>query len=147
MFRTITLVLALSATPLLAASHGPGGGVPGAYFIENWDLDGDGQVTLAEAGEKRAELFYAFDSDENGILDAAEYDVFDEVRALDLAENEQSMSRDNPANAMLREVTDANGDGEVTRAEFMDALPAWFARFDRNGDGVLSVDDFGPRRP
>lgn len=148
MFRTIALTLALSATPVLAANHGQGGGMPGAHFIENWDLDEDGQITLAEVIEKREDLFYAFDSDENGVLDAEEHDMFDEVRATDLAENGQGMGqgRDNPANGMLREVTDANGDGLVSHQEFMEAVPDWFARMDRNGDGVVTTDDFGPRR-
>lgn len=148
MFRTIALTLALAATPALAANHGQGGGMPGAHFIENWDLDGDGQVTLAEATEKRGDIFYAFDSDENGVLDAEEHDMFDEVRATDLAENGQGMGkdRDNPANGMLRERTDANGDGLVSHEEFMGAVPDWFARMDRNGDGVVTTDDFGPRR-
>lgn len=41
---------------------------------------------------------------------------------------------------------DANHDGTVTRAEFVNGTDAWFAMRDSNGDGVLTVDDFGPRR-
>ena len=36
---------------------------------------------------------------------------------------------------------DADGDGSVTRDEFDDAAERMFARFDRNGDGVLSPED------
>jgi Ca2+-binding EF-hand superfamily protein len=36
---------------------------------------------------------------------------------------------------------DADRDGVVSRAEFVDARRARFAQMDRNGDGSLSVDD------
>ncbi len=38
---------------------------------------------------------------------------------------------------------DANGDGVITRAEFLTARSARFAKLDRNGDGAVSRDDFG----
>ena len=41
---------------------------------------------------------------------------------------------------------DTNQDGTVTRAEFVDGTDAWFKMRDKNGDGVLTLDDFGPRR-
>lgn len=148
MTRTLALVLALAAMPALAANHGPGTGTPGLHFIENWDLDGDGQVTLEEATERRGDIFLTFDSNEDGVLDAEEHDMFDEARATDMAENGQGMGkgRNNPANGMMRDVTDADGDGQVSREEFMAAVPDWFARMDRNGDGVVTTDDFGPSR-
>ena len=41
------------------------------------------------------------------------------------------------------ENADANGDGVVTKAEFLAARNARFDKMDRNGDGVVSRDDFG----
>ena len=38
---------------------------------------------------------------------------------------------------------DANGDGIVTKAEFLASRNARFDKMDRNGDGVVSRDDFG----
>jgi Ca2+-binding EF-hand superfamily protein len=38
---------------------------------------------------------------------------------------------------------DANGDGVVTKAEFLAGRNARFDKMDRNGDGVVSRDDFG----
>lgn len=38
---------------------------------------------------------------------------------------------------------DANGDGVITRAEFLAARSARFAKMDRNGDGAVARDDFG----
>ncbi|WP_323006144.1 hypothetical protein [Pseudorhodobacter sp.] len=38
---------------------------------------------------------------------------------------------------------DADGNGEVTLEEFVAATKTVFGQVDRNGDGVLSVADFG----
>lgn len=136
----ILIALLFAATTATAQQ-----GVPGGHFVENWDLDGDSQVTLAEATERRGDVFLTFDADENGILSAEEHDLFDEARAMDMAENGEGHGKGkrNPANGMLRDVTEANGDGNVTREEFMDAVPAWFASMDRNGDNVVTTADFG----
>ena len=40
---------------------------------------------------------------------------------------------------------DVNGDGSVTLSEFINQSAAWLALVDRNGDGVVTSDDFGPR--
>lgn len=121
-------------------------GQPGAHFIENWDMDEDGQVTLAEAQEKRGEIFIMFDQDENGLLDAAEYDLFDETRQADMDENaggHQKGQMRSVDQGMMREFNDANGDGQVTRDEFLANAETWFSMMDRNGDGVVTTDDFG----
>lgn len=48
----------------------------------------------------------------------------------------------NAAQAVARLMeADTNRDGRVTRAELISWRSANFARFDRNGDGVLSIDD------
>lgn len=143
MLRIAALTMFITAGSLAQAQQGN----PGTHFIENWDLDGDGQVTLAEATERRGDVFLSFDADDNGILSPEEYDLFDEARANDMRENGfgQGRSGNGPANGMLRQFTDANGDGRVTREEFMNAVPAWFERMDRNGDSAITEEDFGPR--
>jgi len=40
---------------------------------------------------------------------------------------------------------DTNGDGMISRAEFMAQAEARFARMDKNGDGVISADELGRR--
>ena len=45
-------VLTVAAALFIASSAYAQQGQPGAHFLENWDLDGDGQVTLAEAQGK-----------------------------------------------------------------------------------------------
>lgn len=144
--------LAVFAGPALASSHGGGqGGKMGGHFIENWDIDGDGTVTLEEVMERRSDVFASFDADEDGKLSGEEYDVFDEARANDIKEMGGGMGQGNgngagnPANGMKREFTDMDKDGFVTREEFMASTPGWFTRMDKNGDGVVTKDDFGPR--
>lgn len=120
-------------------------GKPGAHFLENWDLNEDGQVTVAEATEKRGDVFYMFDQDENGALDAAEYDLFDETRKADMDAN--AGGHRGPmrkvSQAMAREFNDVDKDGTVTEEEFLSQVPAWFSMMDRDGDEVLTSSDFG----
>lgn len=139
-----TTALILSAGMAFAANQGG----MGVHFIENWDLNEDGKVTLEEATEKRGDLFAMFDQDENDVLDSAEYDMFDETRKAQQDENGGGMGRgrNNPIKGMVRQVTDVNGDGNVTRDEFMTTMTAWYTRRDKNGDGVITTDDFGRRR-
>lgn len=151
----LILALGLTASGAFAASHGQMGG----HFIESWDLNEDGQVTLAEATERRSDVFASFDSDDNGVLSSEEYDLFDEARANDMAENglkgqgqgqghgngQGQGKRMSPAQGMQRAFNDADKDGTVTQQEFMDGTADWFAMVDRSGDGVVTTEDFGPR--
>ena len=121
-------------------------GQPGAHFIENWDLNEDGQVTLAEAQKKRGEIFTMFDQDENGVLSDAEYDLFDETRRTDMDENAGGHKKGQMRGvdkAMMRDFNDTNGDGQVSRSEFVDKAEDWFTMMGRTGDGVVTTDDFG----
>jgi len=120
-------------------------GQPGAHFIENWDMDEDGQVTLAEAQEKRGEIFTMFDQDENGVLNDSEYDLFDETRRADMDENAGGHKKGQMRGvekAMMRDFNDVDGDGLVSRDEFVGRAGDWFIMMDRTGDGVVTTDDF-----
>lgn len=146
MFKTPLATFAFAVTlPLAAVAQNQ---MPGQHFIENWDQDGDGQVTLAEATEKRGEIFYMFDQDENGMLNSAEYDLFDETREEDMRNNaggHQKGAMKGVNQGMTREVNDTDNDGQVTEEEFLINVPAWFAKVDRNTDGVITTADFGRR--
>ncbi len=144
--RNILRATILAALLPLAASAQDG--TPGAHFIENWDLDGDGRITLAEATEKRGEIFYMFDQDESGALDADEYDLFDETRQADMDANAGGHGKGQMKGVnqgLMRDYNDADGDGAVTQAEFLARVEGWFTMMDRSGDGVITTDDFGPR--
>lgn len=138
------LLLLASACALGTAALAQG--TPGAHFIENWDMDGDGLITVAEIAEKRGEIFVMFDQNEDGALDAAEYDLFDETRRADIEAN--AGGRKGPMalvdKAMDRTFNDADGDGLVSLDEFGAQAPAFFDTLDKNGDGVISSADFKP---
>jgi Ca2+-binding EF-hand superfamily protein len=105
-------------------------------------------VTFEEVEARRGDIFYMFDQNEDGILQSAEYDLFDEARAADMANmggHEGNAMR--PVDAgMMRATNDADGDGLVSREEFVGFSATWFVQMDRNGDGVITTDDFGRGR-
>lgn len=134
------LLAAALAFPAMAQQ-----GNPGAHFIENWDLNDDGQVTIEEATQKRNDVFYMFDQDENGSLNAAEYDLFDETLKADMQANAggHQGQMQGVSNAMAREFNDVDADGLVSLEEFLSRVPAWFEMMDRDGDNMLTTSDFG----
>jgi len=135
-----TTFASLIATSVFAA------GTPAAGFIENWDGDADGVITMAEIAEKRENIFVTFDENGDGILTADEYIAFDEVRAADQANEARGTSAGGHGKAavgMTLGFNDIDGNGAVSVAEFNDRSLAWFSLLDRNGDGVVTSADFG----
>lgn len=137
--------LALALTMAIGSVASAQQGQPGGHFLENWDLDGDGQMTLGEAQEKRGDLFTMFDQDENGQLDSTEYTLFDETRQADMAANaggHQKGGMQKVGKGLMRPFNDVDGDGLVSRDEFVDRTGDWFQMIDQNGDGVVTTEDF-----
>ena len=122
-------------------------GKPGSHFIENWDMNGDGTVALEELTERRSDVFFTFDSDENGFLNAEEYGYFDNARAADMeGKDDHAQGKMGKVQAgMIMTFNDANGDGQVSRAEFLTKAADWLAMIDRDGSGNITEADFGPR--
>lgn len=146
--------IAISAISLMLASTawaGNGGnGNPGAGFIEEWDTNGDGQVTAEDVASRRADIFMSFDYDDDGILTAEEYLAFDETR--DTAHDGEDQGNQGhggerkAAVGMTLEFNDVDGDGAVSLEEFTGQSAAWLALVDRDGDGIVTTADFGPAR-
>jgi len=104
----------------------------GAQMLENFDTDGDGQLTQAEIDAVRADRFAEFDTDGNGELTLQEY----EALWLD-AMRERMVDR--------FQNLDNDGDAIVTSQEFVDPFASMVSRMDHNGDGVLNTDDMTGR--
>lgn len=137
----LTLLAVLSA-PALAETN-----QAATRFFQNWDQNADGTVTIDEAVAMRGDVFTSFDANEDGIIDAEEHVIFDQARANDIDEVTQSGPKAiivMIANGMSREMNDADGNGQVTRDEFVAGAARWLASVDKNGDGVVTIADFGP---
>ena len=165
--QTLTLAMMLLAVPALGLAQAD---APAAHFMEQWDADADGQVTLAEAQTKRGEVFYMFDQDGDKALNAAEWALVAEHMQAEMdakAETQPGTGAGNGAGqgagkgmgggqggrgpgqaihaAMTPEFNDADGDGRVSEAEFLAATDRLFAALDRNADGAVSQADFAPK--
>lgn len=160
MKRNIALTLAATAALMLGAQaalaqgngQGKGNGQMGAHFIEQWDADGDGRVTLDEARGKRADVFAMFDKDDNGAFDATEWAGVAEHLAAEEGGNGQGKGGGHGKGrgpgvhvhaAMTPEFNDADGNGTVTLEEFTGATDRLFTLLDTDGDGAVSAADFG----
>lgn len=143
-----TIFLLTTALTLLAGIALAQQGKPGAHFIEQWDIDGDGQVILSEAEEKRGGIFDMFDQAGDGKLDADDWAGVAEHLEAEEGTNGPGLGMGNGPGkfiheAMTAEFNDADGNGEVTAEEFVAATKRLFPQIDRNGDGVISSADFG----
>ena len=145
------IALTLAAIALGTATYA-GNGQPGAHFIESWDLDEDGQVTLAEITERRGDIFVTFDEEDDGVLSKQDYVAFDAARAADQEGNEQGgQGHGGGGNAVKASVglelefNDVDGDGSVSNEEFLGRSADWFQTLDRNQDGIVTTADFGRR--
>lgn len=101
-------------------------------FLEGADANHDGTITRAEFIALRTELFERWDRDGDGYADAPR-------RRLAA----RSVSR---PGAGLREQLDADGDGRVSRSEFVDGPTRAFDRADGNHDGRLDRDEIAAQR-
>lgn len=120
---------------------------PGSHFVENWDLDGNGFVSSEEITERRGDIFVMFDQDEDGMLSAEEYVLFDETRAADMENNAGGHGKggDRMQVGLTMAFNDSDADGTVSMDEFVSNSAVWVAQIDRNGDGMITSADFGPQ--
>lgn len=137
------LILGIAMCPLYVAAES----APGSHFVENWDGNSDGVVTLDELRAKRADVFYTFDSNDDGFLDAEEYSYFDSARKSDM-ENQPAHANGKMGrvqDGMVLTFNDTDGDGRVNKSEFLTKAAAWLAMIDRDRSGDVTAADFGPR--
>ncbi|MDD8022914.1 MAG: hypothetical protein PHX82_07400 [Paracoccaceae bacterium] len=81
MKRAVTLATALALCAGFAQAQTQPF-VPGEDFMLQWDLDGDGKVTLAEAREQRENIFLMFDQDGDGRFSDDELAGIDEHKSM-----------------------------------------------------------------
>ncbi|MBI1187926.1 MAG: hypothetical protein GC206_11465 [Alphaproteobacteria bacterium] len=128
--RTILIAAALVCLAAPATAQG----------LRGADANGDGAVTRAEALALREAMFDRVDANGDGYLTEAEQAAMREGRA----------GRRGGAGAERMEAAraemDADGDGRLSQAEFMNGPMPLFDRADANSDGVLSAAELRAAR-
>jgi Ca2+-binding EF-hand superfamily protein len=117
--------LALMAALFAASSGAAWAQAGGPERLRRMDFDGDGAVTRAEASAARTAIFNRLDSNGDSTLSA----------------EERAAAASRRGAAQLMSSSDADGDGRLTRAEFMAAPYRVFDRLDANEDGVISAEE------
>ena len=128
MFTKVTTaaVLLLSSCVVLAQGReGPA--------LEQADADHDGKVTKQEYVDARAAQFSRMDRNGDGFIDDAD----------SLAGGNERGQR---AAKALRSRIDSNGDGKISKEEFVNAPTMLFDKFDANKDGVLDATELEAAR-
>jgi hypothetical protein len=128
MFTKVTTaaVLLLSSCVVLAQGRE---GAP----LEQADANHDGKVTKQEYIDARAAQFARMDRNGDGFIDAADM-------------REDANERGQRAAAALRGRIDSNGDGKISKEEFVNAPTMVFDKFDANKDGVLDATELEAAR-
>lgn len=106
-------------------------------FLEGYDLNGDGGVSMSELVNIRTYNFNIVDSDGDGAINRK--DILAAVKARKLprsARRDESFMMSN----------DTNGDGTLTLAEFTD-FTKLYAAVDADGDGLLQADEVDQSTP
>ena len=141
-FISVIALIAITA-PAFAEEN------PGQHFMESWDLNEDGTVTVEEITERRTDVFASFDSDEDGFLTAEEYKTFDEARDGHHEGDEskgygggKGQGKNSP---MTMKANDNDADGKVSKDEFIGNAAMMFTKMDKNGDGTVNSADFKKR--
>lgn len=104
------------------------GALGGEQLLREVDTNGDGRITQAEIDAAVNARFARFDANKDGRLSLDEF---------------QALWADLTRPAMVRafQFMDPDGDASVTKAEVDERFGRLVQRFDRNGDGALSLDD------
>lgn len=141
-------ILAAAALALISGAALAQQGNPGQHFLEQWDADADGRVTPAEVTGKRQDVFAMFDQNSDKILSAAEWALIEEHLSMEMAPQGPGagMNKAAPGRAVHEAMTsafnDADGDGQVTLAEFDAGSAKLFPLMDVNSDGAVTSADF-----
>ncbi|MGD2132575.1 MAG: hypothetical protein PVI23_07260 [Maricaulaceae bacterium] len=124
-------------------------------MFERMDANSDGYIDAGELGARRVAMFDQADANDDDVLTAAEIEGFEPQGRFGGGQGGGrpdggrfgGPGADGPRGAMMFQAADADGNGEITRAEFEAAPHPMLARADEDGDGRLSRAEFDAGRP
>ena len=151
MLKSIILGTLLVTSAGVATAHARQGG-PGP-MLSQADKDGDGAISRDEFRNSRAEHFARMDRNSDGYLDEA-----DRRTDAKAAQADAETNADRPARGMggkrmhkrmhkgmshkaMLERLDADGDGRLSKDEFVDGAMPMFDKADADGNGVLDAGE------
>lgn len=101
-------------------------------MLERADLDEDGRITRDEFAEARARNFAQLDRNKDGFLDKSDASGRRLGRARGGGGERLQQAMD---------FIDSNGDGRISREEFVGGRAIMFDRADSNGDQVIDSEE------
>ena len=124
---TAAVLLCSSCVVLAQGREGPA--------IEQADANHDGKVTRQEYIDARAAQFSRMDRNGDGFIDNA-----------DAREGADQSERGRRAASAIRGRIDSNGDGKVSKEEFVNAPTMVFDKFDADKNGELDAKELEAAR-
>jgi Ca2+-binding EF-hand superfamily protein len=122
------------AGPALAKPKGEGGR---GQMLQAADANKDGVISRAEATTAREQHFARMDVNDDGFLTKEDREA---AKAARETERRARGGGEGPGRA------DTDGDGKISKAEFMAAPMPMFDRVDANGDGQITQDEMKAAR-
>ena len=128
MFTKVTTAAVLLLSNCVVLAQGREGPA-----LEQADANHDGKVTKQEYVDARAAQFSRMDRNGDGFIDEADSRAGGNERGQRAAK-------------ALRGRIDSNGDGKISKEEFVNAPTMLFDKFDANKDGVLDATELEAAR-
>lgn len=116
-----------------------------AFFIEQYDSNGDGKVDAAEFASFRQARYAETDANKDGQVDLDEY-VSEYAGRHDRELDQARKGQVEQTQTRFRSV-DKDADGFISRAEFDASGERGFVHIDTNKDGKVDTADAEPARP
>ena len=99
------------------------------------DTNGDGEIAWEELQDMRVSVFERLDRNGDGVISSDDQPGFGPAKR-----------KYGDAFERVKASSDANGDGQVTDAEMLEAPSPMFVEGDTNEDGILSAEEISALR-